>query len=271
MNSLQPYDGNKRIVSQQKETEREKVYVYIYKNLKYAQGFLLAICLFLLFSIYNYFENIYLEKQLLEVEKESESSDVLELDQYIESVIEQAEDEKFESKDKKGNYESPWKSFTEEERAKYTKAFIKKVAPLAVNEAKLTKIPASVTIAQACIESECGFSTLAVKAKNHFGIKCFNKNCPKGHCMRFTDDSYYDRFKKYSSLEASIHDHSRFLQYDREGNRNKRYRFLWGYDKNFKKWCHGLERAGYATDKNYGEKLEAFIIKNGLQKYDALY
>lgn len=186
MNSLQPYDGNKRIVSQQKETEREKVYVYIYKNLKYAQGFLLAICLFLLFSIYNYFENIYLEKQLLEVEKESESSDVLELDQYIESVIEQAEDEKFESKDKKGNYESPWKSFTEEERAKYTKAFIKKVAPLAVNEAKLTKIPASVTIAQACIESECGFSTLAVKANNHFGIKCFNKNCPKGHCMRLS-------------------------------------------------------------------------------------
>ena len=50
--------------------------------------------------------------------------------------------------------------------------YIEKYAETAVREMKATGIPASITLAQACLESGDGNSTLARKANNHFGIKC---------------------------------------------------------------------------------------------------
>ncbi|MDG2194099.1 MAG: glucosaminidase domain-containing protein, partial [Polaribacter sp.] len=55
---------------------------------------------------------------------------------------------------------------------KYTLAYIKKYAPLAVREMHTYKIPASITLAQGILESGNGRSGLASKSKNHFGIKC---------------------------------------------------------------------------------------------------
>ncbi|MCI8951608.1 MAG: hypothetical protein HFG49_16575, partial [Lachnospiraceae bacterium] len=50
--------------------------------------------------------------------------------------------------------------------------FIKMIVPLAQEEQKETGILASVTIAQACLESGYGTSELAVNANNLFGMKC---------------------------------------------------------------------------------------------------
>ena len=48
-----------------------------------------------------------------------------------------------------------------------------------MDEMKQYKIPASITLAQGILESGSGKRRLAVKANNHFGIKCHDWNGPK--------------------------------------------------------------------------------------------
>ena len=55
-------------------------------------------------------------------------------------------------------------------------------------------IPASISLAQGLIESRAGTSKLALQNCNHFGIKCFRRNCKRGHCTNFTDDTHKDFF-----------------------------------------------------------------------------
>ena len=49
--------------------------------------------------------------------------------------------------------------------------YINKYSDLAVEQMKLHKIPASITLAQGLLESGAGYSQLARKSNNHFGIK----------------------------------------------------------------------------------------------------
>lgn len=50
-------------------------------------------------------------------------------------------------------------------------AFLKWLVPLAISDMKRVRVLASLTIAQAIVESDWGRSELAVKANNLFGIK----------------------------------------------------------------------------------------------------
>ena len=52
--------------------------------------------------------------------------------------------------------------------------YIDKYKDAAIQAMKTHGIPASITLAQGCLESGDGNSDLAVKANNHFGIKCHN-------------------------------------------------------------------------------------------------
>src|SRR5438552_1182595 len=102
----------------------------------------------------------------------------------------------------------------------------------AVNDMKKTGVPASITLAQALLESEDGNSTLAVEANNHFGIKCADWTGPT-----FTkdDDKRDECFRKYKSVLESYDDHSDFLK-----NRD-RYRFLFSLEvTDYKGWAKGL-------------------------------
>ena len=49
--------------------------------------------------------------------------------------------------------------------------YINKYSDLAVEQMKLHKIPASITLAQGLLESGAGYSQLARKSNNHFGMK----------------------------------------------------------------------------------------------------
>ena len=53
-------------------------------------------------------------------------------------------------------------------------AYIEQWKDVAVQQQKDYGIPASITMAQALLESGAGLSELAVNANNHFGIKCSN-------------------------------------------------------------------------------------------------
>lgn len=151
----------------------------------------------------------------------------------------------------------------EELRAETVKAYIEKFSKVAVAEMDKFGIPASITMAQAIVESRSGTSVLAVKNNNHFGIKCFSKTCPKGHCSCYTDDHHKDFFFIYGSAAESFRAHSQFLM-------KYRYRDLLKYGKNYKVWAKGLREFGYATDQTYDKKLISIVERYGLNKLDDL-
>ena len=141
------------------------------------------------------------------------------------------------------------------------KEYIKKYSGIAVEEMKRSGVPASITLAQGLLESGAGQSRLATKANNHFGIKC-HKNW-KGKTIYHDDDAKGECFRAYDKAEDSFHDHSDFLRY------NDRYKFLFDLDPtDYKGWCHGLKKAGYATDPKYAYKLIDVLEKYELYKFD---
>lgn len=147
---------------------------------------------------------------------------------------------------------------------KYSKQlkYVKRFAKVAQSEMEKFGIPASIILAQGLLETNAGYSPLAAKMNNHFGIKCFSKKCTKGHCANFSDDSHKDFFRIYSTAWESFRAHSQLLK-------SKRYEGLYQFPKNdYKQWAKGLKKAGYATDKRYPEKLINLIETLKLYEYD---
>ena len=50
--------------------------------------------------------------------------------------------------------------------------YISRYMPIAIAHMERYGIPASITMAQGILESDCGNSLLSMKSNNHFGIKC---------------------------------------------------------------------------------------------------
>ena len=138
--------------------------------------------------------------------------------------------------------------------------YIKKYAPVALQEMQKYGIPASITLAQGLLESNAGESRLARESQNHFGIKCRRK-CRGCTCRNYSDDDIYDMFRVFDSAWESYREHSILLQ-------NGRYKHLQKYGMDYEKWAHGLKKAGYATDKRYAYKLIQIIEFLDLDRYD---
>lgn len=142
-------------------------------------------------------------------------------------------------------------------------AYIDRYYPLAVQEMLRTGVPASITLAQALLESGAGLSPLATQANNHFGMKCHNDWT--GEKFYQDDDSADDCFRVYPSVADSYRAHSDFLR-----NR-ERYKSLFNLDPtDYQGWAKGLRRAGYATDPNYASKLITIIEDFELYRYDEM-
>jgi LysM repeat protein len=142
--------------------------------------------------------------------------------------------------------------------------YINQYRDIAIGEMKRTGIPASITLAQAIIESDCGRSRLAKEANNHFGIKCHNGWT--GQTIRHTDNSRNECFRKYPRAEDSFFDHSDFLR------SATRYGFLFNINSSdYKSWALGLKRAGYATNPDYANMIIRTIEQNGLDAFDQDY
>jgi len=138
--------------------------------------------------------------------------------------------------------------------------YIAKYAPDAVREMNKSGVPASITLAQGCLESSDGKSPLALQANNHFGIKCADWSGP-GYYQ--DDDAPNECFRKYDSALESFDDHSNFLR------SRPRYATLFELDPtDYKKWAHGLKKAGYATDPAYADRLIRIIEEFELHTYD---
>jgi flagellum-specific peptidoglycan hydrolase FlgJ len=152
--------------------------------------------------------------------------------------------------------------------------YIEQYGTLAQDEMKKHAIPASITLGQAILESKYGQSELALQANNHFGIKISLDWVESNrHCM-FSNEwipsikkmkSILSCFKKYTDVGDCYANHSHFLV------TKKWYKPLFKLPKkDYKAWAKGLQKAGYATDPHYANKLITIIEKYNLASYDQL-
>ena len=136
--------------------------------------------------------------------------------------------------------------------------YIAQYTDLAIAQQRKHKVPAAITMAQGILESAAGRSELAVKANNHFGIKCTSDW--QGRTINKDDDKANECFRRYARVEDSYEDHSLFLL-------RKRYESLFALPiGDYKGWAHGLKACGYATDPKYPEKLIQLIELYELDK-----
>lgn len=149
----------------------------------------------------------------------------------------------------------------------YTRAqFITKIAPMAQEDMEKTGILASLTIAQACLESANGNSSLTVECNNLFGIKGEYHGASRIYrTAEYNGDGtryYIDAaFRKYPSWAESIADHSALF------NRLSRYANLRS-ETDIKKACYNVRADGYATDPKYPDLLMSIVNTFNLTQYD---
>lgn len=139
--------------------------------------------------------------------------------------------------------------------------YISKYKEIAKNSMQQFGVPASITLAQALLESGSGMGSLCLQANNHFGIKC--RKDWTGPSVKYDDDALQECFRKYDDPKDSFKDHSQFLL------SKPWYAKLFKLDvKDYKAWAKGLKVAGYATDPLYPQKLINLIEKYKLYDID---
>lgn len=145
------------------------------------------------------------------------------------------------------------------------KTFLAKIKPLVIDDMRKTGILASLTAAQAFVESAKGNSGLTSKANNMFGIK----GSYNGQSVTMLTTEYYNgipvkvyaAFRKYPSWVESISDHSGLF------NRLARYKNLRG-ETDYVKACNNVQADGYATSPTYSTTLLTHINKYNLYEWD---
>ncbi|MDY5858093.1 MAG: glucosaminidase domain-containing protein [Porphyromonas sp.] len=129
--------------------------------------------------------------------------------------------------------------------------YVRKHYKEAIRQMDKHGIPASIKMAQGLLETGAGKSSLAVDFNNHFGIKCHTGWT--GRKAYKTDDAPNECFRGYKTWQESYEDHSLFLK-------KPRYAKLFHLrTDDYKGWAAGLQRAGYATNKGYANKLIQII------------
>ncbi|MDR6522745.1 flagellar protein FlgJ [Variovorax paradoxus] len=144
--------------------------------------------------------------------------------------------------------------------------FVGRMGASAQAASSASGVPAPLILAQAALESGWGKREIraddGTQSFNLFGIKA--DRSWKGATVETTTTEYVDgepqkvraKFRAYASYEEAFTDYARFI------TRNPRYANVLATDDP-NEAAHGLQRAGYATDPRYGEKLVRIMQKFG--------
>lgn len=145
--------------------------------------------------------------------------------------------------------------------------FIDSIRDAAILSQRETGVPASVTIAQALIESGRGKSGLTMLAHNYFGIK---GDGPAGHVLMTTREVVHGRtifikapFRAYHNAAESFVDHGSFFK-------GPRYHQAMMVANDAHQFAIEIQKAGYATDPNYAKTLISVIDKFNLTRFDEI-
>jgi flagellum-specific peptidoglycan hydrolase FlgJ len=144
-------------------------------------------------------------------------------------------------------------------------AFIHEIAPGAVASQRRYGVPASVTIAQAILESGWGQSQLATKDHNLFGIKgtgpAGSDPLPTLEYQGGQQATQASAFRVYSNATQSIEDHGKHLA------TSPYYRTTMAERRDPDAFAAALTGV-YATDPDYGAKLISLMKRYDLYRYD---
>jgi flagellum-specific peptidoglycan hydrolase FlgJ len=147
--------------------------------------------------------------------------------------------------------------------------FILSIGEAAIVSHENTGVPASVTIAQAILESYWGSSRLSKEANNYFGIKAQTKQGTAGSVTFQVWEVIGGRnvmqnqaFRAYNAIADSFTDHGRFFI------ENGRYAAAMAARKDPRQFAREIARAGYATDPAYASKLIALMDRYDLYRFD---
>ena len=144
-------------------------------------------------------------------------------------------------------------------------AFIEKISGGAVETQKKYGVLASLTIAQAILETGWGKYSVG---NNIFGIKTSPSwtggtvTAATGEVIDGQAVATSGTFRAYDSVEASIEDHAQLFV------NNDCYHNLIGCT-DYKEVCRLVKDDGYATDPDYTDKLISIIEDNDLTQFDA--
>ena len=158
--------------------------------------------------------------------------------------------------------------------------FVEWIGQLASADMQSSGILASVTAAQAILESAYGKSELALNALNLGGMKaCLSGNTwesawdgsvyQKETAEQLDDGSYISikaDFRSYQSVSAYLADHSAYLISAKNGN-ELRYKGIVGC-RDYRTAFQLLKDGGYATSHNYVDNLCALVKKWNLTRFD---
>lgn len=146
--------------------------------------------------------------------------------------------------------------------------FIQKIAPIIQNECKKRGYKvASPIIAQACLESAFGTSSLGYRYHNYFGMKC--GSAWKGKSVNLKTKEEYtpgtlttirDNFRVYDSMEAGVAGYFDFIS-------TKRYANLKDA-RTSREYLEMIKADGYATSSKYVQSNMNLIVSYNLVKYD---
>lgn len=149
-------------------------------------------------------------------------------------------------------------------------AFIALIAGAAQDAMRLSKVPASFTIAQAALESSWGESGLAKSAMNLFGVKA--DQAWQGPTIALPTREFVPAssrwirvsasWRKYPSWADCLADHAQFFIV------NQRYATAFRHTDNAEAFAMAIAAAGYATDPQYAAKIIAVIRSHDLSRFD---
>ncbi|EUJ45222.1 glucosaminidase domain-containing protein [Listeria riparia] len=131
----------------------------------------------------------------------------------------------------------------------------------------------SITLAQAILESNWGESKLATEGRNLFGIKGeYQKDSVTMPTQEFENNEWITidaAFRKYPTWFESLDDHAALFLKGTSWDKTKYKDVIKA--KDYKTAANALQKAGYATDPGYAEKLIELIEQRNLQAYDQIY
>lgn len=151
--------------------------------------------------------------------------------------------------------------------------FLAASIPSAQQSQRDTRVPTSVTLAQAILESGWGRSSLSANDRNFFGMKCFNNatgsyaaGCKSYSTQECTAagicSTTVATFRSYATSAASFTDHGMALK------NLTRYAAAFNYTTDPNRFIAEVHKGGYATDPLYTTKLVALMTKFNLYQYD---
>lgn len=147
--------------------------------------------------------------------------------------------------------------------------FLEVMIPIAKQAQAEYGIRPSVLVAQAALESNWGNSDLSQQSNNFFGIKG-NSSGDQYATKEFTQEKWESvqaSFRTYDSVSESVNDYARLIKNGTSWNADLYSEVISA--EHYKEAAFALQKAGYATDPNYANKLIRIIEQYALYEIDA--